>query len=263
MYATGWRSDLEVPGLLKATALKAFRAPSSVPDLIDPTTWLKIEDQQQTSSCVGHAGSSAAEVVYWFATKGQEIQLSRWWAYITAQRIDGLEGRDQGAMISGVVQALEKSGICLEELCKFTGQYFSKLPAEAAPDAETRQVMKHVQIESSQAAVDWIGGGMGAVIVGVPCGDKMMNVKDTLDTVDEGGGGHALAVVGYNLKAQKLRIPGSWGTQYANKGSFWVTFKGFDRWCAQTRNGRSEVWGITNMETPEPQELDWLEYFNV
>lgn len=258
-YRLGWRNDLERFGALRPSALKSFRRPASVPELFDPSGWMKIEDQQQTNSCTGHGATTAAELLYWLATKGTVIQLSRMFAYITAQRIDGLAGRDEGATITGVVKALERDGVCLEELCPFTGRYFSALSPAAVADAQERQVLKHVEIESAEAAVDWIGGGMGAVVIGVPCGQLMFNVKDVLSGADEGGGGHAMAVVGYDLRRRLLRVPGSWGTRYANNGWFWVPFSVFDRWCAMVRSRVAEVWGVTNMEAPMPRDISFVD----
>lgn len=257
IYPTGWRNDLEIPGLLLASSLRNFSKPSAIPEKVDPRGWLKVEDQKQTSSCVGHATSSAAEVVYWFATKGQEIQLSRWQAYISAQREDGLEGQDQGAMISGTVQACEKRGICTEELAPFTGKYYTKITQAAWDEALDRQIRQHVEIKSFDEAVEWIGGGMGAVIIGVPVDQSFMNNTGLIDRVPSSGGGHALAIVGYI--DNHLLLVNSWNEGWGDQGWAKVTRRAFDAWCQQARSGRSEVWGITDMETPEPRELDWLE----
>ncbi|HSG71070.1 MAG TPA: hypothetical protein VLA12_11680, partial [Planctomycetaceae bacterium] len=67
--------------------------------LVKPSTWLKIEDQNGFGSCQGHSLSSCAEVAHWLATGGEVIQLSRWFAYVGTQIIDGIWG-DQGSTIS-------------------------------------------------------------------------------------------------------------------------------------------------------------------
>lgn len=260
-YATGWRNDLEIPGLLAGSAMRAFRRPAAIPDKVDPRSWLKVEDQRQTSSCVGFATSSAAELVYWFANVGKVIQLSRWQAYISAQKEDGLDGRDAGALISGTVRACEKRGICLDELCLFTGRYFTSISSEAWEDAETRQIRQHVQISSFDDAVEWIGGGMGAVIIGVPVDQAFMNNTGLIDRVPTSGGGHALPIVGYigGIADRRLLMVNSWGTGWGKSGWAEVTRRAFDSWCGMVRGGRTEVWGFTEMEVPEPRDISFVD----
>lgn len=265
IYPTGYRQDLERRHELQGSAILAFSRPASIPATVDPRSWLIAPNQLQTSSCVGNSTSNAAEMLYWVKTKGEVIQLSRWQAYLSAQREDNLVGSDNGATIAGTVAASEKRGLCLETLCPFPSSYHTKVSAEAWADAESRQILSHKEIGSFDEAVEWIGGGLGAVIIGVPVGQQFMNCDGLIDSVEQSGGGHALAIVGYvpSGSDKRLLLINSWGNGWGKSGWAEVTRRAFDGWCQQVRGGRSEIWGVADVEAPEPRDMDWLEYHNV
>ena len=83
-----------------------------------PREWFNIENQQNSSSCEGQSRSSAGEYLT-MLSDGEEIQLSRYFAYLAAQRDGrGMRG-DNGAYLEAGTRASAR-GIPLES--RFPGQ---------------------------------------------------------------------------------------------------------------------------------------------
>ena len=82
------------------------------PKEIDPRDWFDIEDQSRSNSCVGN---SDADIGEWLAmlADGQEIQLSRYFAYLASQDMGGGMRGDNGAYLEASTRANAR-GIPLE-----------------------------------------------------------------------------------------------------------------------------------------------------
>lgn len=80
-------------------AAAAFKS-VTIPDNLTHD-WLCVENQGHLGSCQGHAITTSAEVLYYVATGGEVVQLSRLKSYIDTQAEDGLLGSDSGSTIGG------------------------------------------------------------------------------------------------------------------------------------------------------------------
>jgi hypothetical protein len=89
-----------------------------------------------------------------------------------------------------------------------------------------------------------------------------MNNKGLIDVIDQSGGGHALGICGYRTQGndKQMLLFNSWTKNWGDQGRAWVTRRAFDGWCSQARTGRSEIWGVSDMETPEPRDMSWINY---
>lgn len=263
-FVSGWRSDIEHRTMLDQTAYEmALPAPKNAPAVIDPSNWLRVEDQMQQGSCEGVSISSCGELCFWIRTKGQIAQFSKQYSYVRAQEYDQLVGRDNGATIYGGVVAAKKYGFCLEELAPYTGKYYTKFSAEADADAATRKIQKHVKLNSYTDCFNFLASGIGGINFGIMLRQSFMNTPASGIVESMSGsvvGGHAMAVVGYLDKRdsqgrQYLWGPNSWGTKFGRNG--WVLWSPslFDRFC---KDPQCEVYGISDMDVPEPRDFDWL-----
>lgn len=259
--ALGYRKADEDLSALEATekpmAAMAFAAPESV----DHSGWLKVEHQGSLSSCTGNAESSVFEVCNYIKTAGGIVQVSRWFAYIQAQKASGFFGSDQGASIDGSRRAAENVGNCLEPTLPYPKQYVTTIPAAAITEAADHQLLSHVVLRSYSEDFNFIASGQGAIIIGVDWTTGMRACTGIMElSTLKGGmlGGHAMAIVGYTKRKAAdgrnyLHLVNSHGTTWGNKGWAEVAPAVIDLWHQrrEVMIGFSDLesWGVRQIPT--------------
>jgi len=120
-FVPGYRIDRENIEWLteQSCSLPAFAAQALQP--ISRRNWLRPRHQRSMGSCTGFARAACSQILNYVDTLNrfgtpEIIELSAMFAYLTNQRECGLIGRDQGATISGALQAAQKWGDCREAL---------------------------------------------------------------------------------------------------------------------------------------------------
>lgn len=222
-WGLGYRIEDEDSGYLLETStpiLFAAPADSLPPSVSFRAAGLRIENQGQFGSCVGHGGSSCLEICNWLDTR-QWINLSRWWCYIAAQRATGMNGRDAGATISGMAQAAKDRGVCLESTYPYPSNYIDNLPSNAANEAKEHRIKAYAKMTDVQSVRHFIGSGLGSVILGMPWMSVIAN--STTGEMSErtftgrNMGGHCLCVTGYHSNGD-LEIANSHSSQWGDQG---------------------------------------------
>lgn len=256
----GWRYDVEPPALHATAVPFRLTGAFAAPDEIDHRSWLSIEDQGNQGSCSGHALSSSLEVCNYYDAQGQVLQLSRQFAYIMAQTVDGLVGKDEGATIYGSVEGAKRHGICREELFPYTGTYHTDVPRAATEEAAQHKLLKHVVLKNYDDVFRWLASGVGAVTIGIMIRESWLNAKAVIDTqTGRIVGGHAMAVLGYSKRQDTagrnyLLLANSWGRSWGGAGWAEINPRLFDQWGAD-RN--AEMIGVTDLEEFIPRAVDW------
>jgi len=249
----GWLQEQEDTAYLHAPGKFLARMPESfdAPEEIDPRGWLKIEDQGQVGSCAGHAMSSCCEVLNHIDSRGGIVNLSRMFAYLMAQKCDGLSG-DKGATISGAVKAAKLYGICQESTFPYPGKYVSQVPEAAVAEAASHKVKNHESLSGYDDCFKWLATGTGVIEIGIPWVQTL--AQDKTGVIDRAAGqeygGHALAIVGYTKRKdsngrQFLIMANSHGTGWGKNGFAEIAPALFDQWG---RDSYSEMIGITDLE---------------
>ena len=200
-----------------------------------PSEWLRIEDQNGFGSCQGHSLSSVCEIAYYNASKGDIIQLSRWFAYVGTQKIDGIRG-DQGSTISGGASLAKQYGICPEEVYPYPRRYTYEITQAQYDAAKPYRLKTARRMETVDDVRNWLDGGLGGINIGVRWG----------------GGGHAVAII--ETEGSGFKLANSWGTSWGDRGFFsWS-----EREMAQKlREGYTVAIGLTDMEEIKPREYEW------
>lgn len=228
-----------------------------------PPAWVQIEDQNPLSSCRGHSGSSNGELCNWIKTKGSVLQFSRMYAYLTAQRKDGIRG-DNGATIFGGIEAYKETGFCLEETMPYTGQYDPEIPTEAIEEGKQHRLLSHVDLKRGGYALafDFLASGAGGIDMGIMIDEAYFYCNGVLDRL--GGkriGGHAFAGLFLSSRTDSrgrhyIWSPGSWGLEFGKDGWIEIAPTVFDQWC---RDPNNEIAGTSDIEDfGEPRAFDWL-----
>jgi hypothetical protein len=235
-HALGWRKDIEDRQKLHSTAAKfAFRAPAAPPPVIDHRSWLKVENQGPVGSCAGHAGSSVAEVCNWIKSGGKVRQFSRMWCYLMGQKHCGLFGRDVGASIGGVVEALMQDGVPQESTFPYPGRYVTAIPQAAVTEAAPHKMGSHAVMRSYDDVFAFLASGIGAIEIGIDWTSSLANnTTGVIESVSGGSyGGHALG--GYSDRRdrqgrQYIWLVNSHGTGWGNQGWAEVAPDVIDQW---------------------------------
>lgn len=220
-------------------AFSTFARPDSV-----GVEWHKTENQGSIGSCQGNDLASCVERIA-FVRDGSKVQLSRIYAYLRTQQLDGLLGGDRGSTISGGGKvALE--GLPLEELTGYPRSYPGS--SERARILGVGQLSHKATSlwkvpEDPDEARNWIGGG-GAISIGI----QWMGIPNDriLRSYRGGSGGHANAVLGYT--PEYLIACNSWGD-----GPWFITN---DAWRQMYRHSYTAMVGMAGDHEPEPKPVN-------
>lgn len=260
----GWRRDKEDRDFLIDAALPVAFSSSeieNIPEELDPRDWLQIEYQGAVGSCAGHARTTAHELAIYWAT-GQVVQLSRMHAYLTAQKEDGLLGRDQGSSITGNMRAARKVGTCFEATYPYPGHYTTRIPAEAVKEAENHKLRNHAYCSTYEDVFRFLAARFGGVQIGVGWNGWTPDGRGVIERVGNGGGGgHSICFVGYSKRLDRdgrkyLWAANSWGVSWGLKGFAEVAPSVVD--YIGTMRGRVEMIGQSDLEGfDKPRPTDW------
>lgn len=186
-------------------------------------------------NCQGHALSSVCEIAYYNASKGDIIQLSRWFAYVGTQKIDGIRG-DQGSTISGGASLAKQYGICPEEVYPYPRRYTYEITQAQYDAAKPYRLKTARRMETVDDVRKWLDGGLGGINIGVRWG----------------GGGHAVAII--ETEGSGFRLANSWGTSWGDRGFFSWSEREMSQ---KLREGYTVAIGLTDMEEVKPREYEW------
>lgn len=256
----GWLREAEDEAFLKELrrprlpkAFKTFARPAE----ILPEESHQLEDQGPMGSCQGHGIASCTEQLNYIATAGDRTQLSNIFAYLATQWIDGLLGSDRGSTISGGVSLATNKGICPLANAPYPN------PVRYPNDSQRRAILSEanyaagapfkvrssVGIRSHEQALEWIGGG-GVLSLGIswPPRIETINGRKTATAATRGGGGHAIAGLGYRRNGNLI---------FANSHNYWldITPSAFE---AMLRHQWTVCIGLSDMANPKPRDLSWL-----
>lgn len=236
----GWRNDQEstewLDSLDEGTPFTVGDYAPMPKDVVRPSSWLRIEDQNGFGSCQGHALSSCAEIAYWLASGGKVIQLSRWMAYVGTQIIDGIHG-DNGSTISGGAELAKTRGICPEDAYPYPRRYTRQITREQYEAAGPYRLYKFNRMRSWEDCRDWLDGGIGPISIGVRWGN----------------GGHAICITETLPNQEGVKVANSWGPRWGDHGWFEWTAKELDR---KLDDRYTVAIGMTDMHVIKPRE-DW------
>lgn len=266
MALTGWARESEDVDYLRRQGLpfapaRRFAAPVE----FDTRSVIAVENQGNTSSCVGHGTSSAMEACAWIAAgatgDAPPDQFSRWFAYRVAQQQTGITG-DNGATISGAAEAMKRVGCCHESTFPFPGRYVKPIPQAAVAEAGQFKIATHTSLESYQAVFDFMSGGFGGVIIGITWTGRLANSTGVIELNDirGNGGGHCVLLWGWSKRRDTqgrnyVWLHNSHGKTWGNGGRAEVAPDVIEAW-GRSRN--NEMIGLSDLSGfDHPRTIDF------
>ena len=264
-FFTGYNPELERRDEIanSSTPMLFTMRDFSAPDEIDPRKLIRHDDQGNMSSCGGHGNTNAAEFV-WALSDGQYSegkQLSRLFAYLEAQRFDGLLGRDAGSTISGGLKVGKDIGYLEEKHLEYVTPYPSNartLVTDAMRKlAEPFKIRSHTWLESYDGMFQYIASLTGACFAGSIWNNSFYASNGVLDSISlRNGGGHAYCFAGYSRRKDSRGRNYIWRkNSHSNDNWTEIAPSVIDALC---RHQYTSIVGISDLSTPGPRKMDWI-----
>ena len=231
----------------KLQVMASERIPSRI-DLRGHCT--PVEDQGKIGSCTANAVVGALE--YHQVVAGHEIvDLSRLFVYYNARRLGDSEQQDTGATINHVMAATLAYGACPEHMWPYQNAMWKTRPTDDCYAAARQYGAVHFARTAlgpdCKAAV---ASGL-PVVFGISLPGQMLMVEGAqtgriqkpIGGWLEGGGGHAMLIVGYDDTRNAWLVRNSWGTSYGEQGHVWIDYEVMAHYAWP-----SEYWTIGEIE---------------
>lgn len=210
VFVPGYREDKEDRDYLADLSMRFEVSPQFRVGAMRPITrrnWLFAKNQGQIGSCTGWMRRNASMIQNYVDTLAQTgeaeiVELSAMYCYLTNQQECGLLGRDQGATITGALDAAQECGVCRESTMRYPNpaKYSITIPAAAAAEGKLHLTLKHLRPRTVEQVYQWHQTGMGCTFIGVPWTRRMASnssgVMKLGDITGPSMGGHALCLTG-------------------------------------------------------------------
>jgi hypothetical protein len=227
------------------------------PSYID-VDWHKSENQGPIGSCQGNGLTSCLERLQFVRTGSKDtvVQLSRIFAYLATQKLDGLLGSDRGSTISRGVKLALTVGAPPETLTGYPRSYPARSerdrilsPANYAAGSPYKAHSSWQCPEDPEEAMNFIGGG-GAISLGISWYNGIIPSDRIVKQFRPPGsaGGHAMFIGGYTQSGNLIGVNSHGDGPYQITPSAWRQMM-LHRWTAAI--------GLVGTEEPAPVELDW------
>jgi C1A family cysteine protease len=221
------------------------------PNVVDLRKYCSpIENQGSLGSCTGQAIAGAIELLN--KRGGKHNDVSRVFIYYYERLILGTVNYDSGAYIRDGIKATNKYGASLESLWPHDIRKFRQEPiTEAKNDALNRKVTRYERVNDFNGCIDALTNGY-PIIMGFRVYDSFMSKNVARTGImpypntkrEKLLGGHAVLLVGYDKRKKVFIARNSWGTNWGDKGYFYMPFD------IVKPNMSSDYWIIKSVNNP-------------
>ena len=221
------------------------------PSIVDLRAFCStIENQGSLGSCTGQAIAGAIELLNKRNRKPTDV--SRLFIYYYERLLLGTVNYDSGAYIRDGIKATNHYGASLESYWPYDIRKFRQEPiSEAKTDALKRKVTRYERVNDFNGCIDALSNGY-PVVIGFRVYNSFMSknvAKTGIMTYPNTKrekilGGHAVLLVGYNKSKKVFIARNSWGTNWGDKGYFYMPFNVINT------NMSSDYWIIKSVNNP-------------
>jgi C1A family cysteine protease len=224
-----------------------------------------IESQGTLGSCSSNALTNAYELSVNREYPEYLKQLSRLFIYYNTRSEYGNVLEDDGIFLRDGLKAITKFGICSEELWPYNIDNFNVEPTdECYENAKKRKILKYQKLMSTYYITEVLNNNK-PVVFGMTIYDSFMELNDRISTVsvpshkEESLGGHAMCMVGYDLKKRLFLAKNSFGSGWGDNGYCWIPFdyirqEGYDIWTFDITNQTGDLNVLSETLSVLPQK---------
>jgi C1A family cysteine protease len=224
-----------------------------------------VENQDSLGSCSSNALTNAYELMVKQNYPEQFDHLSRLFVYYNTRLEDGTLSEDVGIYLRDGLKAIKKYGVCTESLWPYDLEQWDNTPSEEAyEDAKKRSIIQYQKLISTYYITEVLNNNK-PVVFGMEIYDSFMQLNQNLSTVslpsrkEMSLGGHAMCMVGYDLKKRLFLAKNSFGSDWGMNGYCWIPFdyirqEGYDVWTFEITNQAGESNVLSETLPLLPQE---------
>lgn len=201
-------------------------------DVVDLRPWAStVEEQGHLGSCTGQAVVGAYELLINRDHAAQYTELSRLFVYYNARLLEDVVKEDVGAYIRDAIRGIQRYGVCDEHVWPYRINYFNIAPTKASyQDAKKRNIKNYRRVTGLPDILDALNSNR-PIAFSLLVYSEFDRVEDTADYIlrlpaadAEPLGGHAMCLVGYDLKRELVLARNSFGPHWCMDGYCWLTF---------------------------------------
>ena len=202
-----------------------------------------IKNQGQQGSCLSFTLTSIFEYMM-KVSQQEDCDLSEAFLYYNARNIDENEStnNDNGSRFHPSIESLSKFGIALEKYWPYDDSVYDRRPSdEAYKDAETRKLIKALNVERSVNAVKsaladgypvagsftlYPSFNQNGAYIQMPTQEEMSGENDDneKDEQMERHARHAMTIVGFSDELQMFLVRNSWGSDWGDRGYCYMPY---------------------------------------
>jgi C1A family cysteine protease len=202
-------------------------------DSVDLRPWASaVEEQGHLGSCTGQAVVGSYELLVNRNYAAQATDLSRLFVYYNARLLEDVVNEDVGAYIRDAIKAVQQYGVCDERTWPYRINYFNITPTEASyQDAKKRNIKNYRRVVGLPDILDVLNSDR-PITFSLLVYSEFDRLEDSADYIlrlpaadAEPLGGHAMCLVGYDLKRELVLARNSFGADWCMGGYCWLTFE--------------------------------------
>jgi len=203
-----------------------FKA-AHLPDVMtEQEQWLgPALDQGIEGSCTAHGPGCGAHILINKRHTTYDFAMSMNFQYFNARWLEGTIKSDSGAQIRNAIKAMNKYGICSDELWPYDPKtMFNKPTPEAYIDALQYKVLDYYRVSVDQNAIKQVIASGYPLVIGISIYESFESPQTAESGVvplpqkgEDLMGGHCMCVYGYDQEGAHVR--NSWGPTWGKNGS--------------------------------------------
>lgn len=209
-----------------------------LPTRVDLRQWASpIDNQGELGACTGFSIKAARELMSIRDGKPAYVPLSPLFVYYYERKKEGTVDEDAGAMITTGMEVMQKIGVSPEALWSYderndnnpkTKEKFQQAPSGEAYSAARSYKVNEIKVLDTLRDIRYELAHRNPVVFGIEVYEAFYDTQNGKlprpNPKEESQGGHAVVAVGYDDAMQALIVKNSWGTDWGDKGYFYLPY---------------------------------------